>query len=152
LVLPRSFGLLVKLTFPMASSPRSKKNSTPRKLNSRPNAVRPTPISAVTTLVKLQIHAASDQTYMPRGKHDVLRRSSNIVQTSACYMCISQTPKAVKGLQPEVRTRLFSATCKTFLRPDLIGAIELSTGKYKQQQVDIRRSRCAGRSASNKCR
>lgn len=33
-----------KSKFPMASSPRSKKNNTPRKVKRRPKAVRPTPI------------------------------------------------------------------------------------------------------------
>lgn len=36
----------LQLTLPMASSPRSKKNSTPRRKNRKPRPVRPTPISA----------------------------------------------------------------------------------------------------------
>ena len=36
---------LRKSTLPIAKRPRSKKNATPRKVKSTPNAVRPTPIS-----------------------------------------------------------------------------------------------------------
>jgi len=74
---------LPKRTLPMARSPRSKKNSTPRIRKRKPRPVRPTPISAAQQGSKVSWEARGCRAAGPPGHSDTRRRHCQYVVQGA---------------------------------------------------------------------